>query len=189
MTSPPSIVPDHRQLTRAVVGVVVVDDDPDVRLLVRHRLRRAGMELLGEACDGAEAVEVVRRTQPDVVLLDLEMPRTPGDKALPHILRVAPSAMVVVFSGADLSEAGRQELLGMGAFAYYEKTDAHRLSEMLAEDLARFRRVLDGEDSVPGWMVDRRGEPADETGAGRWPPRLGPSVQTTIPSDGSVAAS
>lgn len=139
--------------------VVVVDDDPDVRLLVRHELRRGAMELVGEAGDGAEAIEIVRRTQPDVVLLDLHMPTTPGDEALPHILRVAPSAMIVVFSAADLSDAGRRELLTMGAFAYYDKVDAFQLSEMVADDLARFRRMLDGEDTIPGWLTDDHGGP------------------------------
>lgn len=65
MTSSPAVAHDRLALPEAVVRVVVVDDDPDVRLLVRHKLRRAGMELAGEACDGAEAVEVVRTTQPE----------------------------------------------------------------------------------------------------------------------------
>lgn len=140
MTSAPSGVPDDRRLPQARVTVVVVDDDPDVRLLVRHKLRRAGMDLVGEACDGAEAVEVVRRTQPDVVLLDLHMPGTSGDEALPQLVRVAPAAMVVIFSAGDLGDAGRRELLRRGATAYYDKADAFRLIDLLTEDLARFRR-------------------------------------------------
>lgn len=156
MTSSPTIAPGHRHVPEAVVRIAVVDDDPEVRLLVRHKLRRAGMELVGEACDGAEAIELVRRTQPDIVLLDLNMPRVPGDEALPHILRSAPSAMVVVFSAANLSDAGRRKLLSMGAFAYYDKS-ASPLGELLTEDLARFRRVLAGEDSLPRWMTDHHG--------------------------------
>ncbi|MBW3657780.1 MAG: response regulator [Actinobacteria bacterium] len=146
MTSAPSAVPDDARLPEVPVTVVVVDDDPDVRLLVRHKLRRAGMELVGEACDGADAVEVVHRTQPDVVLLDLHMPGTSGDEALPHLVGVAPSAMVVIFSAGDLCEAGRRELLRKGAAAYYDKADAFQLSDLLTEDLARFRRATACQD-------------------------------------------
>lgn len=52
--------------------------------------------------------------------------------------------MVVVFSAAELADAWRQKLLSMGAFAYYERADTYRLNELLTEDLARFRRALDG---------------------------------------------
>lgn len=149
MTGSPSVAHDHPP---TVPRVVVVDDDLGVRVLVRHMLGKAGMEFVGEAHDGAEAVAVVGSTQPDVVVLDLEMPTMSGDEALPHLLHVAPSAMVVIFSGDALDDAGRQKLLNMGAFACYDKANAHRLDELLAEDLVRFRRVLQGEDSLPSWM-------------------------------------
>ncbi|MDX1658779.1 MAG: response regulator [Nitriliruptorales bacterium] len=142
----------EREASNGAVTVVVVDDEPDVRFLVRRLLdRRDGWELVGEAADGAEAADVVEELQPDVVLLDLMM-HTPGEEALPHILKVAPKTMVVVFSAAPSTDADRRRLLDLGAFAYHQKSEASDLLKLLAADLALFRRVLAGEDVVPTWM-------------------------------------
>lgn len=134
------------------VRVVVADDEPDVRWLVGWLLsRRGGFDVVGEATDGREAVELARRTQPDVLLLDLMMPH-PGAQALPHILSVAPSCMVVVFSGAGASPEEQKRLLDAGAFAYYEKSMSNELVERLEADYRRFQRVLAGEEAVPAWL-------------------------------------
>lgn len=136
------------------VGVLVVDDDPALRLVVRELLgRRPGWAVVGEACDGGEAVPMLQQLQPDIVVLDLMMP-TPGDEVLPHLLKVAPSCMVVVFSGAEVTEH-RARLLDLGAFSYYEKTRLTEMPDLLAADLDRFRLALSGEETVPGWL--RRG--------------------------------
>ncbi|MGL4743411.1 MAG: response regulator [Dermatophilaceae bacterium] len=61
------------------ISVLVVDDDPFVRLAVRSVLDQAeGMECAGEVDDGAGVEEAVRRLRPDVILMDLEMPRASG---------------------------------------------------------------------------------------------------------------
>lgn len=136
------------------VRVVVVDDEPDVRFFVRHLLsRRRGFDVVGEGANGDEAVEVAARLQPDVLLLDLMMP-TPGRHALPHILSVSPTTMVVVFSGADPTEADRRRLLDLGAFNLYEKGCADQLPELLESDVTRFRRALTGREVVVTWMTD-----------------------------------
>ncbi len=131
--------------------VVVIDDEPDILLLVEKVLSRRGFTVVGSARDGRSGVEVVAETQPDTVLLDLSMPRLDGEMALPMILRRSPSTMVAILS-AHLEPSRAQELLLRGAFAAYDKGDLGRLPATLAEDLMSFRRVLDGEDDVPAWQ-------------------------------------
>jgi CheY-like chemotaxis protein len=80
--------------------VLVVDDADDLRRLMRDRLERAdGYAVVGEAADGVAAVELARELQPDLVLLDLAMPRMDGLEALPLIREAVPDVRVVVFSG------------------------------------------------------------------------------------------
>jgi DNA-binding NarL/FixJ family response regulator len=103
------------------IRVVLVDDVPELRLLVRLTLEEdPGIEVVGEAANGREGVEVVQATDPDLVLLDLSMPDMDGLEAIPLMRRHAPNARVVVLSG---HEAGRisLEALDQGASRYINK--------------------------------------------------------------------
>lgn len=84
------------------ISVVVCDDVPELRRLARAVLEEAGdMEVVGEAGDGREALDVITRLQPDVVVLDLSMPELDGLEAIPLIHQMAPAAQIVVFSGFE----------------------------------------------------------------------------------------
>ncbi|MEU1518224.1 response regulator transcription factor [Streptomyces sp. NPDC005811] len=73
--------------------VVVVDDQALVRTGFRLILGADGIDVVAEAADGAEAVDAVRRTRPDVVLMDIRMPGTDGLEATRRILAGAPDAL------------------------------------------------------------------------------------------------
>ena len=84
------------------ISVVVCDDVPELRRLAQLVLEEDGeMQVVGQAADGREAVEVVERLQPDVVVLDLSMPEMDGLEAIPLIHGVAPRSRIVVFSGFE----------------------------------------------------------------------------------------
>ena len=103
------------------IRVVLVDDVPELRLLVRLTLEDdPSIEVVGEAANGREGVEVVERTDPDIVLLDLSMPDMDGLEAIPLMRKHAPNARLVVLSG---HEAGRVSLeaLDQGATRYINK--------------------------------------------------------------------
>jgi DNA-binding NarL/FixJ family response regulator len=113
--------------------VLVVDDCTDLRDLVRTRLSRTEeFSVVGEAGEGAMAIEKAALLQPDLVLLDLTMPRMDGLQALPEILLAAPSTRVVVFSGLNESSAVRQALAA-GAVRYVVKGSPLKL---LVEEMA-----------------------------------------------------
>jgi DNA-binding NarL/FixJ family response regulator len=112
--------------------VLVVDDDPDYRLLVRLALAPGnGFEVVAEAGDGDAAIAVARREQPDLVLLDCTLPGTDAFDALPALRVAAPDARIVLVSGhdpADLRTASRST----GAVGYLTKeTPARRLAAEL----------------------------------------------------------
>ncbi len=114
--------------------VVVADDNEDVRQLVSLLLdTEDGFRVVGEARDGLEAVEAAGRVRPDVVLLDVDMPRMGGFAALTEIRRVAPASRVVLLSALPAARlAGAAS--DAGADGYLEK-GVHL--ERIAADLRR----------------------------------------------------
>ncbi|MHB8634707.1 MAG: ATP-binding response regulator [Thermoplasmatota archaeon] len=100
---------------------LIADDVAALRNLVRLALEGSGrFKVVAEATTGREAIDRARDTQPALVLLDLSMPEMDGLEALPHILRAAPDARVVVLSGFNhvrLAPLAKR----IGASAYLEK--------------------------------------------------------------------
>lgn len=85
--------------------VVVVDDQPLVRAGFSKILEREpDIDIVGEAADGVEALEVVGRLRPDVVLMDVRMPRLDGLVATERLRSTVPEARVVVLTTYDLDE-------------------------------------------------------------------------------------
>ena len=84
--------------------VVLADDQELVRTGFRLILELAGVEIAGEAADGAAAVELVRDTRPDVVLMDVRMPRMDGIEATRRIVRSGVPSRVLVLTTFDLDE-------------------------------------------------------------------------------------
>lgn len=111
--------------------VVIADDVPELRLLLRMALERDGaFEVVGEAGDGAEAIDRAGEQLPDLVVLDLSMPILDGLEALPFIRQAAPDAQVVVLSGFSASKM-EERALAAGAVAYLEKGDILAVADAL----------------------------------------------------------
>lgn len=93
---------------RLPVRVLVVDDADGVRELVILLLdMEKDFTVVGQARDGLEAIDQARALQPDLVVLDVSMPRMDGISATPRILRAAPTARVALFTG--MAEPGVEE--------------------------------------------------------------------------------
>ncbi len=89
----------------ANVSVVVVDDDPQVRAGLRLVLGTdRGIRVIGEASDGLEAEAVIARHQPDVVLMDIRMPRCDGLTATAREVAADPSRAIIVLTTFDADE-------------------------------------------------------------------------------------
>ncbi|MCW2926019.1 MAG: putative two-component system response regulator [Thermoleophilia bacterium] len=102
--------------------VVIVDDMPEMRYLLNILVAtEPSCTIVGEAADGVEAVEMVKATQPEVVVLDLEMPVMDGWHALPEIRRVSPTSNVIVYSGTRIDARLNKRLVNLGASRFVPK--------------------------------------------------------------------
>lgn len=84
-----------------MIRLLVVDDAPFIREIVRHSLRASKIEIIGEAEDGNEAVALARELRPDVVLMDIVLPGKSGIDATREILAENGKIRVVAFSTND----------------------------------------------------------------------------------------
>lgn len=103
-----------------ILRVLIADDAPDIRLLLRMYLTDTRLEVVGEATNGAEAVEMAGAEKPDAVILDLAMPVMDGLEAIPLIKEASPGTKIVVLSGFDADRMA-ERALGLGAETYLQK--------------------------------------------------------------------
>ena len=100
--------------------VIVVDDDPFARRMIKESLRRAGIIIVAEAHDGRQAVELALFYQPDVILMDVVMPEMDGISATREILKERPEQLIVMLTSSDEEEMGFVGLRA-GAVGYLSK--------------------------------------------------------------------
>ncbi len=102
--------------------VLVIDDEESVRIWLKGLLVSLGCEVVGEAKNGQEGVELFKRERPDLVLLDLEMPVMNGDEALDHIIIEDPDAYVIILTSVSDAKVIIDDLMA-GARYYLPKHD------------------------------------------------------------------
>jgi DNA-binding NarL/FixJ family response regulator len=103
------------------IRVLLVDDEPDIRLGLRVHLKRdARFEVVGEAENGAEALERCAEGNVDVVLLDLRMPVLDGIETIPLMREQCPQVEIAVFTAFGDTER-RLECERLGAATFIEK--------------------------------------------------------------------
>lgn len=109
------------------IKVLVADDHPILRHGLADLLRaQAGIEIVGEASDGQEAVEMSLRTRPDVVLMDVSMPKLSGVEATRRITARLPRTRVIALSGYD-EEDIPSTMRDAGAVTYLSKAMPARI--------------------------------------------------------------
>jgi DNA-binding NarL/FixJ family response regulator len=121
------------------IRVVLADDHPIVRAGIREALKEIpGVDVIAEASDGREAIELVKSLQPDVVFMDISMPGLNGLEAAERILKDFPQVRIIILSRHD-SEEYYWRALQVGASGYLLKKAA------IAELKAAVQRVTGGE--------------------------------------------
>ncbi|MCW2163440.1 two component transcriptional regulator, LuxR family [Microbacterium hydrothermale] len=160
----------------APVRIVLVDDQALFRAGIRMVIdSQPDLEVVGEASDGREGIEVVRSTRPDLVLMDVRMPVMDGLTATAEILREPDAPRVVVLTTFDLDEAAARAIQG-GASGFLLKDaepefllsavrTVHAGSAVIAAEATRelFAHIADGAGAEPvpaayGALTDRERE-------------------------------
>lgn len=100
--------------------VLLVDDMHYVRDVLRIRLELEGFTVVGEAADGGRAVELARQLQPDVAVMDHQMPVLTGVEAVPRVKAASPGTHVIIFSS---STEVRARAMAAGADAFVAKSE------------------------------------------------------------------
>ncbi len=142
-------VPAHVDEDVSAVGeglrVLIADDHPMARVGVRLALERGGFEVCAEAEDADSAIDAAEREQPDICLLDIQMPGS-GIHAAEEIGKRVPESAIVMLTVSRI-DTDRFDALRAGATGYLLKDiDPTRLPVVL-------RRVLEGEAALPRHLV------------------------------------
>jgi AmiR/NasT family two-component response regulator len=173
--------------------VLVVEDEALIRLDLTEMLTEEGYVIAGEAGDGEQAVALARELRPDLVIMDVKMPKVDGIAAAASIVeeRIAPVVMLTAFSQRDLIEQARDA----GAMAYLVKPFArHELVPAIELAVSRFaeKRALEEEvatlterletrkvvDRAKGLLMTRQNMTEPE--AFRWIQRTAMDRRTTM---------
>jgi response regulator NasT len=141
--SDPNSNPDERTRPR----VLIAEDEALIRLDLREMLREEGYQVVGEAGDGQEAFDLAESLKPDLVIMDVKMPRRDGIDAAAEIAakRIAPVVVLTAFSQRDLVEKARDA----GAMAYLVKPfSISDLVPAIEVALSRFAEIAQLEREV-----------------------------------------
>jgi pilus assembly protein CpaE len=115
------------------IRVVLADDSDDIRNMLRMALEMDGrFDVVGEASNGEEAVQMVTQNRPDAIFLDLVMPVLDGLKAIPKIKASSPETKIVVLSVAA-AHPSSSEAMELGATAMVQKGGAQTARQLATE--------------------------------------------------------
>jgi len=143
----PSDVPKGAVTFMDTLKIVIADDEPIIRLDLKKTLENMGHQVVGEAGDGARAVEIARQLKPDVVILDIKMPELDGIDAAKIITTegISPVLLLTAYSQKDLVDRAKDA----GVFAYMVKP--FKESDLLPAieiAISRYEEFMDLESEV-----------------------------------------
>ena len=91
----------------SMTRILIAEDETLIRMDLSEMLKEAGYEVVGEATDGLEAIELAKQLKPDLAILDVKMPKLDGISAASEIFSICPTLMLTAFSQRELVERAR----------------------------------------------------------------------------------
>ena len=124
------------------ISVVIVDDNDMMRTVLRGILRGEEYDVVGEARNGAQAVEVVERMKPDIVCMDVLMPEKNGLEAMAEIKMSRPKTEFVMITGSADPETVQDAIMNGASGFIVKPFNAARVLDALKKSAARLRLRL-----------------------------------------------
>ncbi len=140
--------------------IMLADDDKGFREMLRDLLSDEGFEIVGEAADGAEAVEMAPRVSPDVVFMDLRMPEVDGIEATRLVKALLPQAQVIILSAYEdpgLQRGAEQA----GVYCYLIKGCPPQMIRDMLSFAWNYKLGLEERDHGPNRDPARTGAPSE----------------------------
>lgn len=124
------------------IRILLADDEPQYSQLIRSYLDAPGMEVIGEASDGLQALEKTLTLEPDVLLLDMTMPEMDGMQVLAAVKAARPNTKVIILTTReDERLLARAIALGAGSFITKQKDKLRNLPRII-------RSIIEGEVAI-----------------------------------------
>ncbi|MGH8437460.1 MAG: response regulator [Pseudomonas sp.] len=129
-------------------NIVIVDDHPLMRMAVRHMLEGEGHVIMAEVDNGVEAVEVIRKLLPDLIVLDLSIPKMDGLAVIAHLKAIGISTKVLILTSGDAHNFAMRALQA-GAAGFVSKDDS------LDDLVIAVKAILAGSSYFPADTIHR----------------------------------
>lgn len=148
------------QQIRMPVSILIADDHDIIRAGIKNILRKQSVyEVVGEAIDGEDVLAKIEKLKPDIVLLDISMPKISGLEIIGRLKRISPETKVLIVT-LHKASAYIMKALGAGIKGYLHKENA-------AEDLLpALRKVVEGKvylsSAISSYLIDKISEESTE---------------------------
>ena len=120
--------------------VLIADDEMHIRLMLKTVLAKMNCEIVGEAANGQEAIDIFDKVKPNLLLLDINMPIKTGDKVLEEIMAKHPDAFVIMLTSV-VDMASVEKCISLGAANYIRKdTPIEEMKKIIKETWQTFRQ-------------------------------------------------
>jgi len=100
--------------------ILIADDSDSIRLVLKDILSIGDHEIVGEATNGAEAVDLYQKYNPQILLLDLAMPKKDGLTVVQEVIKYDPNAKIILITASD-DQKVIEQCLAKGALSYISK--------------------------------------------------------------------
>jgi len=124
------------------IGVLIVEDDHLVSEMIKELLHHTGYSIAGEASDGVEAIKMVEKTRPDVILMDIWMPEMDGIEATKKIFQLHPTPVVALTAYESKKILDKATEAGMGAYLV-KPPDINEIERAITIAIARFEDMME----------------------------------------------
>ena len=121
----------------SMAKILIADDSDAIRLVLRDILSIGDHDVLSEACDGAEAVDMYKEHKPEILLLDLAMPKKDGLTVVKEVIQFDPNAKIILITASDDQKVIHQ-CMEQGAVSYISKPfDFNGVLKAISDNLAK----------------------------------------------------